>query len=107
MERTKELIDRFMQTDPATYGQSQPSLRLRSLLLWQSQFPKDLQQGWNHRTWTFRLVGVRFMKPEMKPINKHSKMIQRESVAGPSNTIPARPAALAFLATISPTAAYT
>ena len=48
MEWTKELIDRFMQTDPATYG---------------------------------HFVGVRFMKPEMKPINKHSKMI------GPAYTV--------------------
>lgn len=42
MDWTKEIIDRFMQTDPATYG---------------------------------HFVGVRFMKPEIKPINKHSKMI--------------------------------
>lgn len=42
MEWTKEIIDRFMGTDPATYG---------------------------------HFVGVRFMKPEIKPINKHSKMI--------------------------------
>lgn len=42
MEWTKEIIDRFMKTDPATYG---------------------------------HFVGVRFMKPEMKPVNKHSKMI--------------------------------
>lgn len=42
MEWTKEIIDRFMKTDPATYG---------------------------------HFVGVRFLKPEMKPINKHSKMI--------------------------------
>lgn len=42
MEWTKELIERFMKTDPATYG----------------HYP-----------------GVRFMQPEIKPINKHSKMI--------------------------------
>lgn len=42
MEWTKDIIDRFMKTDPATYG---------------------------------HFVGVRFLKPEMKPINKHSKMI--------------------------------
>lgn len=42
MDWTKEIIDRFMKTDPATYG---------------------------------HFVGVRFMKPEIKPINKHSKMI--------------------------------
>lgn len=42
MEWTKETIERFMKTDPATYG---------------------------------HFVGVRFMKPEMKPVNKHSKMI--------------------------------
>lgn len=48
MEWTKEMIDRFMQTDPATYG---------------------------------HFVGVRFMKPEIKPINKHSKMI------GPAYTV--------------------
>lgn len=42
MEWTQELIDRFMATDPATYG---------------------------------HFVGVRFMKPEIKPINKRSKMI--------------------------------
>ena len=48
MEWTKEIIDRFMQTDPATYG---------------------------------HFVGVRFMKPQNKPINKHSKMI------GPAYTV--------------------
>ena len=48
MEWTKEIIDRFMQTDPATYG---------------------------------HFVGVRFMKPQIKPINKHSKMI------GPAYTV--------------------
>ena len=42
MDWTKEIIDRFMKTDPATYG---------------------------------HFVGVRFMKPEIKPVNKHSKMI--------------------------------
>lgn len=42
MEWTQELVERFMKTDPATYG---------------------------------HYVGVRFMKPEIKPINKHSKMI--------------------------------
>lgn len=48
MAWTKEIIDRFMKTDPATYG---------------------------------HFVGVRFMKPAMKPINKHSKMI------GPAYTV--------------------
>lgn len=42
MEWTKELIDRFLKTDPATYG---------------------------------HFLGVRFMRPQIKPINKHSKMI--------------------------------
>ena len=48
MAWTKEMIDRFMKTDPATYG---------------------------------HFVGVRFMKPAIKPINKHSKMI------GPAYTV--------------------
>lgn len=48
MEWTKEMMERFMKTDPATYG---------------------------------HLVGVRFMLPDMKPVNKHSKLL------GPAYTV--------------------
>ena len=42
MEWTKELAERFLKTDPATYG---------------------------------HFLGVSFMNPRMKPINKHSKLV--------------------------------
>ena len=48
MEWTKELAERFLKTDPATYG---------------------------------HFLGVSFMNPRMKPINKHSKLV------GPAYTV--------------------